>query len=62
VSACSSLRGTPPANNDPRIVSGILGVAEPITVPTWELFGDDRITRGAVAQSVPALLFADDRG
>jgi hypothetical protein len=22
-------------NNDPRIVPGILGVAEPITVPTW---------------------------
>jgi hypothetical protein len=22
-------------NSDPRIVPGILGVAEPITVPTW---------------------------
>jgi hypothetical protein len=32
-------------NNDPRIVPGILGVAEPITVPTWSLFGDDRIIR-----------------
>jgi hypothetical protein len=35
VSDCSSLRGAPPVNNDPRIVSGIFGVAEPITVPTW---------------------------
>ena len=22
-------------NRDPRIVPGVLGVAEPITVPTW---------------------------
>jgi hypothetical protein len=29
------IRNNSEVNNDPRIVPGILGVAEPITVPTW---------------------------
>ena len=40
-------------NNDPRIVPGILGVAEPITVPTWWLFGDDRIIRHVYRAELP---------
>ena len=49
-------------NNDPRIVPRILGVAEPITVPQWVLFGDDRIIRVVRRAELTALVFADDRG
>jgi hypothetical protein len=30
-----AIRNNSEVNNDPWIVLGILGVAEPITVPTW---------------------------
>jgi hypothetical protein len=44
-----------PTRSGPRIVPGILGVAEPITVPTWQLFGDDRIIRVVRRTELPGV-------
>jgi hypothetical protein len=41
-------------NNDPRILSGILGVAEPITIPDWSLFAMTELSESCTAQGFPS--------
>jgi hypothetical protein len=49
-------------NNDPRIVPRILGEAEPIRFPPGSCSAMTELSESCVAQSFPALVFADDRG
>jgi hypothetical protein len=50
------------AHNPQHFVADILGVAEPIRFPPGSRSGVTELSERWVAQSFPALLFADDRG